>query len=323
MKKIIIRTDASVEIGSGHVMRCLTIARNLKGKGFNVQFWMEPLAGDLIKYVAQQGYDMISEAEHADLYIVDHYELSIEWEKYIRQYTRKLMVIDDLARSHDCDLLLDQNVVPNFECRYDGLVPNNCVKLLGPKYLIMREEFIEARQQIRQHNESIQRLLVFMGGTDPTNETMKILTALKDFTFAHIDVVVGNGNIQKEKIREFCQERSYQYHCQISYMAKLMQQADFCIGAGGGTMWERCFVGLPSSSTIVADNQYISTIYAAQLGAVINLGWHEDVTVEMYRRLLKELGNIDTKKLESIGLQLTTVAPQPNAWLSQIMELLA
>ncbi len=163
MKKIIIRTDASVEIGSGHVMRCLTIADNLKVRGCNVRFWMEPLAGNLINLVAQQGYKNISKAEGADLYIVDHYGLDIEWEKSIRQHTKKLMVIDDLARVHDCDLLLDQNVVPNFESRYDGLVPNHCVKLLGPKYLIMREEFLMARNQMSQRH-NIKRLLVFMGG---------------------------------------------------------------------------------------------------------------------------------------------------------------
>ncbi|MEA0554071.1 UDP-2,4-diacetamido-2,4,6-trideoxy-beta-L-altropyranose hydrolase [Lysinibacillus irui] len=322
MKKIIIRTDASVDIGSGHVMRCLTIAHSLKREGCHIQFWMEPHAGNLLDYVAQQGYEIISKAEHADLYIIDHYGIDMEWEQNIRPYTKKLMVIDDLARVHDCDLLLDQNVVPNFEDRYDELLPKHCIKLLGPKYLIMREEFIEARRQIRQRNQDIQRLLVFMGGTDPTNETMKILTALEELTFAHVDVVVGNGNVHKEKIEQICRERNYHYHCQISYMAQLMQQADFSIGAGGSSMWERCYVGLPSSSTIVANNQLITTNYADQLGAVINLGWHEDVTVDTYKHLLNGLGDVDVVRFEKIVLQLTATS-QPNAWLSQIMELLA
>lgn len=322
MKKIIIRTDASVDIGSGHVMRCLTIAYNLKLEGCNVLFWMEPHAGNLIDYVAQQGYETISKAEQADLYIIDHYGVDMEWEHNIRSYTKKLMVIDDLARAHDCDLLLDQNVVPNFEGRYEGLVPDHCVKLLGPKYLIMREEFIEVRKQNRRHNRNVQRLLVFMGGTDPTKETMKILTALEQLKFTHVDVVVGNGNVQKETIEQICCERNYHYHCQISYMAQLMQQADFSIGAGGGSMWERCYVGLPSSSTIVADNQLMTTNYADQLGAIINLGWHEDVTVNSYITLLNQLSTIDAEKLASTGLELTAT-PQPNAWLSQIMELLA
>ncbi|MED3875738.1 UDP-2,4-diacetamido-2,4,6-trideoxy-beta-L-altropyranose hydrolase [Lysinibacillus capsici] len=322
MKKIIIRTDASVDIGSGHVMRCLTIAHNLKREGCNLQFWMEPHVGNLIDYVAQQGYETISKADQADLYIIDHYGLDIEWELNIRPYTKKLMVIDDLARAHDCDVLLDQNVVPNFEDRYDELVPKHCIKLLGPKYLIMREEFIEARQQIRKRNQDIQRLLVFMGGTDPTHETLKILTALEELTFVHVDVVVGNGNVHKEEIEQICRERNYHYHCQIPYMAQLMRQADFSIGAGGSSMWERCYVGLPSSSTIVADNQLITTNYADQLGAVISLGWHEDVTVDTYKHLLNRLGDLDVVRLEKIGLQLTATQ-QPNAWLSQIMELLA
>ncbi|OXS77053.1 UDP-2,4-diacetamido-2,4,6-trideoxy-beta-L-altropyranose hydrolase [Lysinibacillus sp. KCTC 33748] len=322
MKKIIIRTDASVEIGSGHVMRCLTIAHNLRQKGCHVQFWMEPHAGNLIDYVSQQGYETIVNAEQANLYIIDHYGIDMEWEQNIRFYTKKLVVIDDLAREHDCDVLLDQNVVPNFKDRYDDLVPKHCIKLLGPKYLIMREEFIEARQQIRQSNQNIQRLLVFMGGTDPTNETTKILTALEKLSFTHVDVVVGKGNAHKEKIEQICRERNYHYHCQISYMAQLMQQADFSIGTGGSSMWERCYVGLPSSSTIVAENQLITTNYADQLGAVINLGWYEDVTVDKYKHMLNGLGDIDVERHEKIGLQLTAT-PQPNAWLSHIMELLA
>lgn len=144
---VIIRTNASVKIGSGHVMRCLTVAKKLRSKGCHVKFWMEPLDGNLIDFVVNEGFENITEAQYANLYIIDHYGLDIEWEQMIRKYAKKLVVIDDLAREHDCDLLLDQNVVPYYETRYDGLVQANCVKLLGPKYLIMRDEFIEARQQ--------------------------------------------------------------------------------------------------------------------------------------------------------------------------------
>lgn len=316
---IIIRTDASVKIGSGHVMRCLTVAKKLRSEGCHVKFWMEPLEGNLIDYAASEGFENILEATDADLYIVDHYGLDIKWERMIRKYSKKLVVIDDLAREHDCDLLLDQNVVPNYDKRYDGLVPANSVKLLGPKYLIMRDEFIEARQQSIKRNGEIERLLVFMGGTDPKNETMKILKALENFTFEHVDVVVGNGNPVKEKIREICLAKGYHYHCQINYMASLMQQADFAIGAGGVTMWERCYVGLPSSATIVADNQIVTTEYAASLGVVKNLGRHEQVTVETYKNLLTDL---TIEGMSEKGLKLTA-NKQPNAWLHEILELKA
>lgn len=314
---VIIRTDASVKIGSGHVMRCLTVAKKLRAEGSHVQFWMEPLEGNLIEFVVQEGFENILEAEYADLYIVDHYGLGIEWEKMIRPYSKKLVVIDDLAREHDCDLLLDQNVVPDFEIRYDGLVPEQCIKLLGPKYLIMRDEFIETRQQLRVRTTAVKRLLVFMGGTDPTNETMKILKALENFTFEHIDIVVGYGNPVKESIREICVAKGYSYHCQINYMAHLMQQADFAIGAGGSTLWERCYVGLPSSATIVADNQSVTTEFAASLGIVKNLGWYEQVTVETYQNLL---ANLSIEDMSEKGIQLTA-NKKPNAWLYEILEL--
>lgn len=316
--RVIIRADASVNIGSGHVMRCLTVASKLKDAGCHVRFWMEPLEGNLIDDVAAQGFDNVLQAEQADLYIVDHYELDTKWEQAIRPFTKKLAVIDDLARVHNCDLLLDQNVVPNYETRYDGKVPAHCVKLLGPKYLMMRDEFIEARQQIIERNDEVKHLLVFMGGADPTNETMKALHALNGLSFEYVDIVVGNGNPVKNEIEVICRERGYHFHCQIDYMARLMQQADFAIGAGGATMWERCYVGLPSSSTIVADNQRETTTLAGELEVTVNLGWHEQVTVETYRQLLEGL---KVSEMSGKGLQLTATE-RPNAWLHELLELM-
>lgn len=315
---VIIRADASVEIGSGHVIRCLTIAKKLRDEGSHVRFWMEPLQGNLIDFVAREGFDNIEQADYADLYVVDHYRLDLEWERSIRSFTQKLMVIDDLARAHDCDMLLDQNLVPGYETRYDGVVPEDCVKLLGPKYLLMREEFVEARANLRERSDKVKRLLIFMGGSDPTNETIKILQALATFTLEQIDIVVGSSNPMKEAIGQICQERGYHYHCQIDYMAKLMQQADFAIGAGGATMWERCYIGLPSSATITADNQRETTSYAASLRVVKNLGWHEQVTVETYKQLL---ANLDIKGMSEKGLQLTHT-DKPNTWLHEILELI-
>lgn len=306
-------------------MRCLTVAKNLQKNNVHVVFWMEELAGNLIEYVRHEGFETISNVRKADLYIIDHYKIGEQWEKELRQYTNNIVVIDDLAnRTHECDLILDQNVIPNYESRYDSLVPKHCIQLLGPKYLIVRDEFVEARQNLRYRNSQVERLLVFMGGSDPTNETMKVLNALSfSKRFGHVDVVVGNGNLQKEAIKQICMKQGFHYHSQINYMAKLMQQADFSIGAGGSTTWERCYVGLPSSSTVVAQNQSLTTEYAANLGAVLNLGRHETVTVETYIDLLSKLKNdkVNLSEISKIGLNLTENS-FPNPWIDEILELL-
>lgn len=315
---VIIRTDASVAIGSGHVMRCLTIAKKLQQAGCSVRFWMETLEGNLIDYVEAQGFSNIEGPEQANLYIVDHYGLGVEWEQSIRSFTKKLAVIDDLAREHDCDLLLDQNFLPQFETRYDDKLPLSCKVLLGPKFLIMRDEFVEARKKITKRNLEINRILLFMGGTDPTQETMKVLEALEHKSFNHIDVVVGNGNQNKVEIETICKQRGYFFHCQIDYMAELMLLADYSIGAGGSTVWERCYLGLPSSSTIVADNQRIGTTYADEIGFTKCLGWHEQVTIDDY---LKLLSNIEVGNMSRLGLELTQ-NEKPNPWLDELMELI-
>lgn len=322
---ILIRTDASTEIGSGHVMRCLTIAYHLGRLGHHVTFWMKPLSGHMIDLVEKQGYVVIQNEQAVDILIVDHYQLDFTWEQRMRKFARKIIVIDDLAnRKHDCDLLLDQNVVANYEHRYDELVAAHCKKLLGPKYLIMRDEFIEERARQTLRTGKVSHLLVFMGGSDPTNETMKVLNALTETTtsFQHVDVVVGHSNVHRQVIESICRQQHYSYHCQIDYMAKLMSKADFSIGAGGSTTWERCYVGLPSASTIVAHNQIESTAMAEQLSAIFNLGWHEQVTSRTYVQLLDSLPS-QSERIRHIseqGLKITASQDGPNPWLQEMVE---
>lgn len=322
--KFIIRADASREIGSGHIMRCLTVADQLKKSGHDVQFFMLPLQGNLINYVQQCGYNTITMWQMTDVIIVDHYQIDASVEQKLYAYAKKIVVIDDLAnRRHICDVLIDQNIIEDYAYRYDALVPKTCVKLLGPQYLIMRDEFVEARQHRRKRNNNVKQLLVFMGGTDPTHETMKVLEALEKFTFEKVHVVCGNGNEQKSEIQLICEQQGYCYHQQIDYMAKLMNEVDFSIGAGGGTTWERCYVGLPSSSTIVADNQTETTYFTEKLGAVINLGWHEQVTSETYKGLLAFIQEHPEKlsMLSKQGLQLTESNGISNPWIKELLEM--
>ncbi|MGZ0087104.1 UDP-2,4-diacetamido-2,4,6-trideoxy-beta-L-altropyranose hydrolase [Caldibacillus thermoamylovorans] len=330
---ILFRVDSSFAIGTGHVMRCLTLARMLKEAGCAVYFAMRVGVGDLCDEVESRGFPVfrltydgpLSQEMDAqwtidvvrgfpqpiDWCIVDHYELDRRWEENVKAYVRRVMVIDDLAnRPHECDILLDQNYYRQAQQRYHGLVPSSCRLFLGPKYLLLRPEFEEARQSAPIRNGQVRRLLLFFGGSDPTNETEKVLQALRDlhFTPVKVDVVVGKANPKRSKIQEMCLEMNINYHCQINYIAELMAEADLSCGAGGVTMWERCFLGLPSIVTIVAKNQRQSVKDTAEYGAIWNLGWHGDVKVSDYADILNraisspdELAYMSEKALELLG----------------------
>lgn len=324
---IVIRTDASLHIGSGHVMRCLTLADELQRRGGKISFICREHTGNLIALIERKGYpvarlpnpeceyipspDDVAHAPwmgvpwHRDAaetlavleemkpswLIVDHYAIDRRWEEVLRSHVARIMVIDDLAdRPHDCDLLLDQNLYQDMETRYNSLVPDTCKKLLGPRYALLRPEFAEARRNLRERDGTIRRILVFFGGVDQTNETEKALNALEQITDRRmlVDVVVGDGNSRREHIRDFCAVHDgFSFHCQVDNMAELMAAADLAIGAGGTVTWERCAVGLPSLVMAVANNQAELTCYGAERGLFFLLGDSNSVSVDTLAMVLR------------------------------------
>lgn len=304
---ILIRTDASIEIGSGHLMRCLTLADQLRSEGAAVAFICRDLPGGMFDLLCTRDYQFAKlpmakagkvqqqfDAEETikavaqlfpegvDWLVVDHYEFDATWEYMLRPYVRRLMVIDDLAnRPHDCDLLLDQNYYRNQDRRYQKLVPEQCVTLLGPAYVLLRPEFSEVRQKLRKRDGSVKRILIFFGGSDSTNQTRKALEAIKLVSRPkiNVDVVVGASNTHRDEISALSQEmQNVQYHCQVSNMAELIATADIAVGAGGATTWERCSLGLPTLTVVFAENQLQTTLDLEELGAIEFLGWANQLT---------------------------------------------
>ena len=148
---------------------------------------------------------------------------------YATEVCKKIMIIDDIAnRKHDCDILLDQNYSGNHN-RYNGLVPGPCIKLLGPEYALLRPQFRNARESLRERDGEVKKILVFMGGADPTNETVKVLRALKMLNRQDIaiDVVIGAPNPFKKEIENIAQKMPGTVcHFNVSNMAELMSSAD-------------------------------------------------------------------------------------------------
>ena len=166
---IVFRVDSSVDIGSGHLMRCLALAEFLIEQSVKVNFICRALNGNLIDVLKKKNINLtvlssyqasaklnenillaigVSQEKDAsdtinalggakpDWIIVDHYSLDIKWEKMIRPFVKKIFVIDDLAnRPHDCDVLLDQNYYQNLNRRYTKLVPLVTKLLLGSQII--------------------------------------------------------------------------------------------------------------------------------------------------------------------------------------------
>ena len=332
----------------GHVMRCLSLAEILSKADFEIIFISKELDGKNYESIIEKGYKIhiipenkqnVNILQHDALetqkiiktyektfswILVDHRNIDIEWEKILRNHVQKIIVIDDLAdKKHDCDVLVDQNLYEKMNKRYENLVPKNCIKLLGPKYALLRSEFFNLRQKSIKIRTELRNILISFGSTDPYNETHKVLEAIKILNLEniHVDVVTTSVNPFKDDIKKLCSSMvNTNFHCDVDAIGLLMSTSDLAIGAGGSTTWERCCLGLPSLVTIISEDQLEFTRVMDKEGYIINLGLAENLTVNDY---IEKIKNINIKNLQKISkLNLGIVDGQGCQRVLEQMEIL-
>ena len=173
--------------------------------------------------------------------------------------------------------------------------------LLGPHFALLRPEFAALRAaSLSRRRESVSRLLVFMGGSDPSNETCKALLGVGRSAMANlaVDVAIGSGNPHRQAVASACaaMDRAT-LHVQTKQMAQLMSEADCAIGAAGTATWERCTLGLPALVTVLAENQTAIADAVAAAGAHRLLGRQHDLTADHYAQALRALGAADLARM--------------------------
>jgi UDP-2,4-diacetamido-2,4,6-trideoxy-beta-L-altropyranose hydrolase len=335
-KSVAFRLDASHLIGSGHFMRCLTLADALFKKGINIRFICRYLPDSLHSMLEKSSHEIVllpesiqtdsaDELAHShflgvsqtvdakdtlealsdrlwDWVIVDHYGIDARWHEVLRKVTKQIMVIDDIAdRTHDCELLLDQNLYSDMQSRYNNRVSIECCQLIGPSYCLLRQEFSELRRKLRSRTGKVERILVFFGGIDPDNYTGRSIEVIQSLGMTvHVDVVIGGDNPHLMSIKEICEASGYDLHIQTPRMGELMASADLALGAGGSASWERCCLGLATISVAFAENQFDIAHALHDVGACVFLGDGRSVTQEKIKETLSKLV-YDSQKLNDMS----------------------
>ena len=223
-RTLLFRVDASSLIGSGHLIRCLTLADEARSRGWRSIFAIRDLSSELVNKVKASGHKLhhlvesdknksfqINKLAHSDWLtvaqetdaietshliekinpdwvIVDHYAIDATWHTIIKKTGKKLLVIDDLSdRVIDCEILINQNL--GFSDKdYAGKVKLDTQMLFGPKYALLRPEFREWRvfSLSRRTVSPKKRVLITMGGVDAQNHTLKALEVLEHSVNAHM-----------------------------------------------------------------------------------------------------------------------------------------
>ena len=238
--------DASRDIGTGHVMRCLAVANEAKRRDWECIFVLRDPEDGIVKYInscdhrvkklisadrekttynttahgdwlpvsqtqdANETFEVICELD-PDWIIVDHYALDATWLSIVEKPNAKILVIDDLGdRELICDVLVDQNLGASAE-KYHGKLLSNCRLLLGPTFALLRSEFKDWRERSLEGrlNRDVENILITMGGVDTDNYTLRTLIEVAKSEYAKkcvFTVVIGSSYPHTDALHEFVEE---------------------------------------------------------------------------------------------------------------------
>lgn len=354
-KSVVIRVDSSFRIGTGHVSRCLHVAREIRSKGALVFFVCARLDGNSSILISEAGFPVhlidvqlneelvpsieipwgstaqhldsaltvnVAEACGAEIVLVDHYGLSVEWEEAVLNHGLEIVVLDDLEdRIHAAGTVVKPCLVA------PGLgVPrkSSARELTGPQYFIVPKEYCDVG---RNRTTSLQanplKILVFFGGVDKDNATQAVVDALlsSNRNGLRIYVVVGQRNNSAQQIKDRYRENVLvEVLDSMPSLAELMGNCDMAIGAGGVTAIERLAACLPSIVFSLAPNQHPICTQLDEAGLSFYAGAFSDFHAECFIEIFEEFTGSLSQQAKALELSRGIVDCQG---AKRIAELLA
>lgn len=347
--RVALRADASATIGLGHVKRCLSLASALRTTGAEVKLVTrnlgfetvalatasgiechmlpvpssaEPVADD-VPYHAWSGVDWRRDAEECvdvlndwrpHWVVVDHYAFDSRWHRLVSdRLDVRLAVIDDLAdRSLAADVLIDHNLSGNHREKYRGRTSEGIKMLGGPRYALLSSAYASATPC--ELNEHVRSIGIFMGGVDSRNlSSLALIACRKHAGFTGpIEIAITRAFPHLETLTELSKRwPATALSSDLPDLVEFLKRHDLQVGAGGGAVWERCCIGVPTVALIAAPNQDASLPALAALGAVALVdpanSADEDVVGEAILELIgnpkrrRELGTRSRALVDGIG----------------------
>jgi UDP-2,4-diacetamido-2,4,6-trideoxy-beta-L-altropyranose hydrolase len=317
------RTDASIAVGTGHVMRCLALAQAWQDSGGRAIFAMAGTTPAVTERLQAESCEVrsvsatpgsqpgsqedsrqtiaLAREVHAEWVVVDGYRFAGDYQRALKAGGCKVLFVDDYGHAghYSADLVLNQNVGA-----HEGLYKDResyTRLLLGTRYCLLRREFNSWRGWKREIPATGRKVLIAMGGSDPDNFTQVAMRALRLVEMPGLEttVVVGGSNPHWASLQKSASEfaGSLQLRRGVADMAEVMAGADVAVSAAGTVCWEMCLLGLPALLIHVAENQRAVAEGLDRQGCAIHLGNLRDVSAEkVASQLQRLLSSLETRR---------------------------
>ncbi len=327
---LVLRADATAAIGIGHLMRCIALAQAWSAKGNAVIFLSHCQNSFLIDRIRSEGFYFIPIAKSypdpddleftlnflsqcqsinatANSWLtIDGYHFDESYQRMVRDKGFKVLIVDDYHHlSQYCyDVILNQNIgaeTLDYSCAFEQ------GRLLGPRYVLLRKEFLNHSGYKDTTKETTRNVLITLGGADLENATTTVLKGLNCLRLPnmHVKLVIGPTNLNLAALESDLTGSPIDYEIVRSpnNMPGLMSWADMAISAAGSTCWELAYMGIPAAVLVLADNQEIIAKGLEKSHAALNLGRIEALTMERFEACIRPLMESKAKRLELIQNQ--------------------
>lgn len=308
---LLIRADAGLQIGTGHVMRCLALAQAWQEAGGRTHFVMALDAPSVAARLTAEGMEItrisarpgtsedaqqtviIARQRKASWVMLDGYHFGVDYQLAIKQTGLCLLLMDDNGHAghYYADVVLNQNIYAD-ESLYPNREPYTHL-LLGSQYVLLRREFLPWRGWKRENPEIARKVLVTLGGGDDTNMTLNAIEALEqvDVDGLEVVVVIGGGNPHRNELQSVIQDLQLPIRVEsnATNMADLMAWSEVAIAGSGTTCWEVIFMGLPSVILVLAENQKWAARILTEKRILLGLGIEHRAEAQEIAEALRNL----------------------------------
>jgi UDP-2,4-diacetamido-2,4,6-trideoxy-beta-L-altropyranose hydrolase len=309
-KHLIIRVDASTQMGTGHLMRCLALAQAWKDASGKVTFVTACQTEGLLERLQEEGFglnvlahpypdpgdwDFTKDilAAHPDAWVVlDGYHFNEGYQQWVKEAGHRLLVIDDMAhlKHYYADIVLNQNL--HAEQLHYACEPYTRL-LLGTHYVLLRREFLAWKNWKREIPKVARRVLVTLGGGDPENHTLKVIQTLQKIDIPGLEAVVVVGvsnsyvNVLESAVRQ--SHVPIRLICNAGNMPELMSWADVVVSGAGSTTWELVYMGVPMLAMVLAPNQEAIARVLKESNIAVGLNFKSTYHSKPINQLIEEL----------------------------------
>lgn len=314
---ILFRCDASVDIGTGHFMRCLALAQAWQSEGGQAIFAMAEITEALQQRAEFEGFELrrlavvrgsaadstqvidIARRSRITWIVVDGYAFGADYQLSLKMAGFRLLFFDDNghAARYSADYVLNQNAHAAESLYQDRDASTRL--LLGSRYVLLRREFANWRSWKREIPEVVRKVLITMGGSDPDNVTDKIVRAISSDSGFDAVLVVGGSYRYAAELRQCIRDGQHTIRLveNATDMAELMANADLAVSAAGTTCWELCRMGLPSVVSVLADNQRNTASALQRLGVAVDAGSAHEMSSDLLRACLRKLADSPAQRM--------------------------